>query len=294
MDDALFYTHSFARRGGCGQWHWPVVQLGDAECVQLGATEDHSNGEREDGFAMPPIRMVQDELDTKLAAGVSCHEFQALLLRGVPRARGRIDPDARALGHQHRGRFRVRLTQSLMRDRPSEIFNNRYPRAHSLVNGRVSSAVSEAFPSCDQNSTGACIETVAASSCSSYSGTYSSSSSRSKLMSTTVTAEGGGWGVSISASAPYMSASSLSTQSAGIVLGKSCTLYSKKIKNPSMTALSDTAKTLLQNNPEAFLEAYGVHYVQEIVYGGSFIGSYHMAATQQSDSSSLGVFAAAS
>ena len=61
-----------------------------------------------------------------------------------------------------------------------------------------------------------------------------------------------------------------------------------------MMALSDTAKTLLQNNPEAFLEAYGVHYVQDIVYGGSFIGSYHMAAKQQSDSSSLDVFAAAS
>lgn len=55
--------------------------------------------------------------------------------------------------------------------------------------------------------------------------------------------------------------------------------------------LSRTAKSLLQNNPQGFLDAYGPYFIAEIVYGVNFSGSLSFYQKTYSDTSSLNAFA---
>lgn len=54
--------------------------------------------------------------------------------------------------------------------------------------------------------------------------------------------------------------------------------------------LTDASKSLLQINPDLWVNVYGIHYVSEVVFGASFMGYQCLQQRQEWDSNSLHVF----
>ena len=82
------------------------------------------------------------------------------------------------------------------------------------------------------------------------------------MISTTTTAEGGGWGAHASSSVSSMTQTQQSENSISFVLGASHSLGSEIVKNAISLKLTDSARELLENNPEQFIRNYGIHYVE--------------------------------
>lgn len=127
-----------------------------------------------------------------------------------------------------------------------------------------------------------------------FTSTVSDASTFDSKVSTVSDVSGSGWGVSVSVGVSYMKSSGMSENSVSFTIGKTQDVSTKAIRTPEYMKLNSAAKQLLQSNPigeGGFIEQYGLHYVEAIVYGGSFFGSVTLSEKSTSDGSSLGVFA---
>lgn len=91
-------------------------------------------------------------------------------------------------------------------------------------------------------------------------------------MSSVTNAEGGGWGVEISASVGLMQSSSMSQKSITMTIGSGITLYRDTVRLIETVPLNNASRSLLQRDPDLWVNTYGIHYVSEVVYGASFMG----------------------
>jgi hypothetical protein len=73
--------------------------------------------------------------------------------------------------------------------------------------------------------------------------------------------------------------------------GNADTLYRKAVRNYPVVKLSSASSSLLSANPDIFVMAYGIHYIAEVVYGGSFLGYQNLAQSHEYGQDALNVFA---
>ena len=89
----------------------------------------------------------------------------------------------------------------------------------------------------------------------------------STLTSNVADAEGGGFGVTVSASAQYLTTSHFTAKSVSFVVGASGTTHKRFVQNDVKLELTQAAKKLLQHEPEEFAKSHGLHFVWGVVYG---------------------------
>ena len=160
--------------------------------------------------------------------------------------------------------------------------------------GLASALEMGSVPLCLVNKTAdaACLEVKSAPKSVSYVRTLSSESEHNDMMKVVAEAEGGGWGVTLNAGGTYQRLRSVSSSSVDLLCGTSMRTHEKRIKFPSKLKLSEPARALLTgSDPKRFIESHGAHFISDIVYGGSFLGSFHMTRVEQSDSKDLSAFA---
>lgn len=144
----------------------------------------------------------------------------------------------------------------------------------------------------NKTATSACLEIEARPKSVSYVKSLSSEQDHNDIMKVVAEAEGGGWGVTLNAGGTYQRLSSVSSSSVDLLCGTSMQTHEKRIKFPEKLALSEPARALLTgSDPKRFIESHGAHFISDIVYGGSFLGSFHLTKIEQKDSKELSAFA---
>lgn len=142
---------------------------------------------------------------------------------------------------------------------------------------------------------GPCSQTEAQSEERAYTRNVQNSQEYSSMMSTAVSAEGGGFGFHVSASVSYMHESQTTERSISLFLGQSGTVKTDSIRGVTGMIASEAALELLdQCNSAAncsFVERYGLHYIHQITYGRSFLGSFTLWDKTTSKSQSLDTMA---
>ena len=84
----------------------------------------------------------------------------------------------------------------------------------------------------------------------------------------------------------------MSESSVDLMCGTSMKTHEKRIKYPQKLKLTEAARALLTgDDPKRFIDSHGAHFISDITYGGSFLGSFHMKQKEQSDSKELSAFA---
>jgi hypothetical protein len=166
---------------------------------------------------------------------------------------------------------------------------------YDMVGGCKSPATTSP-PDCSaldaEDDTSPCIETdYSVHEESEYEKLMTTTQDQKDFVNTITNAEGGGWGVGISASVGVMKNSQMSGKSVTMTVGSAKTLYRKKVRNYPAIPLSNASTSLLSANPDIFVMAYGIHYIAEIVYGGSFLGYQNLAQSHEYGADSLDVFA---
>jgi len=146
-------------------------------------------------------------------------------------------------------------------------------------------------PLCSSSTTGACILVTEVDDSTVYTRNIESREDHSSLMKSVTKAEGGGFGISVSTGVEAMGTSKTTEASFAFFVGKSATTEQHVIQNPLKLQLNHAALQLLQSDPLQFLKTYGQHYVYEITYGGSFLGSFAMTERHSQRTSDLDVFA---
>ena len=142
---------------------------------------------------------------------------------------------------------------------------------------------------------GPCVESTSISAETAHTRNAESIEQYSSMMSTAVSAEGGGFGYHASASVSYMESSQSSDRSVSLFLGQAGTVKSKSVRGVTSMKASAAALELLDECDSvencSFVDRYGLHYIHQITYGRSFLGSFTMWDHSTSDSSSLDTMA---
>jgi hypothetical protein len=166
-----------------------------------------------------------------------------------------------------------------------------------LVQGcnKASALASPPLPCKNDSDPGPCIWSAIETSETSYTRKVETYEEFNDMTSLAVTAEGGGFGVHVSASTNYMSSSQTSERSVSYFLGQAGSVRSDSIRGISDMKVAPEALELLQQCESitncSFIERYGIHYIDQITYGRSFLGSFTMWDRSSSKSSSLDVMA---
>lgn len=111
------------------------------------------------------------------------------------------------------------------------------------------------------------------------------------MFSTVTTAEGGGWGVSVSTSVGVMHSSEMSSHSVTMTVGSAKELFRRTVTNFNVLKLNSASNSIINMDPELFIKTYGLHYISEVVYGGTFLGFQNLAQREDFCSDSLHIFA---
>lgn len=119
----------------------------------------------------------------------------------------------------------------------------------------------------------------------------SSTTHLEEFMSSMSTVSGTGWGVSLTASADYVSKNSASANSVSFYKTSTGDSYEKKIKYTERLTLNVAAKEKLMRNATQFVSDYGSHFISKIIYSNFFIGSVNVKQTSSESSASLGIMA---
>lgn len=180
---------------------------------------------------------------------------------------------------------------------------NKYPAGNNAdvllqgfrIDGGVGSSPFDDISPCDDtvDSDDACFvdDVVPSEGSRHYDSLIKDSASRSSLLSSITKAQGGSMGISVSASASYVSEKSESSESISYMIGGHRYSNTKRVVEgqTSNLKLNEKAKKLLEKDPMRFLETYGDYYIKSVTYGGSFLGSYDLTMSSKADSDDLQV-----
>lgn len=163
-----------------------------------------------------------------------------------------------------------------------------------FVNQKCMAQAVSPVKDCEDDASDTCLIEKATGHITQYTQTVSSSTSLDQLISDTASVSGSGWGVSISASATYVSHHSSTTQQVSFYIGQTGQVAETYIQNPVELKLTDAAKLMLTTNPTEFINIYGTQYIYKITDAATFIGSVDIVQTSAADSTQLSVMASIS
>ena len=158
------------------------------------------------------------------------------------------------------------------------------------------SVLAESLLPCEnEQDPGPCLETFPSTEEQAYTRNVVNVQEYNSMMSTAVSAEGGGFGYHVSTSVSYMTQSETTDRSVSFFIGQAGTTSTTSIRGVNQLKASPAALELLQQceSPTncSFVQLYGMHYIDQIVFGRSFLGSYTMWDHSTSKSSALSVMA---
>lgn len=106
----------------------------------------------------------------------------------------------------------------------------------------------------------------------------------------TVEVEGGVIGLSVSVGVSVAQTSGSSAISRTFTIGEAKILGERKVLNEYNLKLHDEARELLEEDPEEFLEEYGLGYVSVLELGGAFLGTFSFWASSVYNETAITVF----
>lgn len=124
--------------------------------------------------------------------------------------------------------------------------------------------------------------------------TVTNTNTMKELLSSMSNVAGTGWGVTLTASAEYVSQSTATSHSVSFYKTSSGDSYDKHIKYTQNLQLNDAAKAMLTSDPDTFVSNYGSFFISKIIYSNYFIASVKVEQTSSDSSSDLGIMASIS
>ena len=106
-----------------------------------------------------------------------------------------------------------------------------------------------------------------------------------KFIKTQIKATGSILGLHASAQLTSIKESTMNSESVSYLISSSKMSKRKYLKNAQNLRLKSEAKSLLTDNPEAFLKQYGPRFMSSVAYGGSFLGYYILNSKITGDTS---------